>query len=71
VDLSTYWWVPSYNQERQLDSVIHLMEHDINQEVYGLPEYLAALNSAWLNESATCSAASITRMAATPASSCT
>lgn len=53
VDLSTYWWVPSYNQERQLDNVIHLMEHDINQEVYGLPEYLAALNSAWLNESAT------------------
>ncbi|MXR38032.1 phage portal protein [Craterilacuibacter sinensis] len=53
VDLSSYWWVPSYNQERQLDNVIHLMEHDINQEVYGLPEYLAALNSAWLNESAT------------------
>lgn len=52
-DLGTYWWVPSYNQERQLDGVIHLMEHDINQEVYGLPEYLAALNSAWLNESAT------------------
>lgn len=52
-DLATYWWVPSYNQERQLDNVIHLMEHDINQEVYGLPEYLAALNSAWLNESAT------------------
>lgn len=52
-DLDTYWWVPSYNQERQLDNVIHLMEHDINQEVYGLPEYLAALNSAWLNESAT------------------
>lgn len=53
VDLASYWWVPSYNQERQLDGVIHLMEHDINQEVYGLPEYLAALNSAWLNESAT------------------
>lgn len=52
-DLATCWWVPSYNQERQLDGVIHLMEHDINQEVYGLPEYLAALNSAWLNESAT------------------
>lgn len=52
-DLDTYWWVPSYNQERQLGKVIHLMEHDIHQEVYGLPEYLAALNSAWLNESAT------------------
>ena len=29
------------------------MQPDINQEIYGLPEYLAALNSAWLNESAT------------------
>jgi PBSX family phage portal protein len=52
-DLSSYWWVPSYNQEQKLGEVFHLMEHDINQEVYGLPEYLAALNSAWLNESAT------------------
>jgi capsid portal protein len=29
------------------------MEPDINQEVYGLPEYLGALHAAWLNESAT------------------
>jgi len=34
-------------------SVHHLMEPDINQEVYGLPEYLGALHAAWLNESAT------------------
>ncbi|WP_092006215.1 phage portal protein [Paraburkholderia lycopersici] len=34
-------------------TIHHLMEPDINQEVYGLPEYLGALNSAWLNESAT------------------
>jgi PBSX family phage portal protein len=34
-------------------SIFHLMEPDINQEVYGLPEYLGALHSAWLNESAT------------------
>jgi PBSX family phage portal protein len=33
--------------------VFHLMEPDINQEIYGLPEYLSALNSVWLNESAT------------------
>jgi PBSX family phage portal protein len=33
-------------------SVFHLMEPDINQEVYGLPEYLSALNATWLNESA-------------------
>ena len=39
--------------EFELGSVHHLMEPDINQEVYGLPEYLGALHSAWLNESAT------------------
>ncbi|MDN0075585.1 phage portal protein [Crenobacter sp. SG2303] len=52
-DLQRYWWVPGWNQERELGELFHLIEHDINQEVYGLPEYLAALNSAWLNESAT------------------
>ena len=34
-------------------SVFHLIEPDINQEVYGLPEYLSTLQAAWLNESAT------------------
>lgn len=33
--------------------VFHLLEPDINQEVYGMPEYLSALQSLWLNESAT------------------
>jgi PBSX family phage portal protein len=37
----------------EADNVFHLLEPDINQEIYGLPEYLSALNSAWLNESAT------------------
>ncbi len=35
------------------NSVIQVMEPDINQELYGLPQYLGALHSAWLNESAT------------------
>ncbi|NML31798.1 phage portal protein [Paraburkholderia sp. G-4-1-8] len=35
------------------DSVFQLMEADVNQEVYGMPEYIASLQSAWLNESAT------------------
>ncbi len=34
-------------------SVFLLLEPDINKEIYGLPEYLSALNSAWLNESTT------------------
>jgi PBSX family phage portal protein len=57
VDLDTYWFV-QYGMgvdPYQFDtaSVFHLLEPDINQEIYGLPEYLSALNSAWLNESAT------------------
>ena len=34
-------------------AVWHLRQEEVNQEVYGLPEYLAALQSAMLNESAT------------------
>ncbi len=35
------------------DSVFQVRECDINQEIYGSPEYLSSLQSAWLNESAT------------------
>lgn len=51
----TYWYIQSYMQPHQFTpgSVFHLLEPDINQELYGMPEYLSALNSAWLNESAT------------------
>ncbi len=35
------------------DSVFHFTNADINQEIYGLPDYLSALQSAFLNESAT------------------
>ena len=34
-------------------AVFHLREHDLHQEIYGLPPYLGALQSAMLNESAT------------------
>lgn len=34
-------------------SIFHLMEPDLNQEIYGLPEYLSAIPSTLLNESAT------------------
>jgi PBSX family phage portal protein len=54
-DLDTYWFVQGWKQEHQFPKgkVHHLIENDINQEIYGLPQYLSALNSAWLNESAT------------------
>lgn len=50
-----YFYVPSWNEEHEFakNSVFHLREPDINQELYGLPEYLSALQSALLNESAT------------------
>lgn len=57
VDLDTYWFV-QYGLSTQPyqftpGNVFHLMEPDLNQEVYGLPEYLSAIPSTLLNESAT------------------
>jgi PBSX family phage portal protein len=34
-------------------SVCHIKTEDIDQEIYGTPEYISALQAAWLNESAT------------------
>lgn len=57
VELDRYFFVTGFRQEQehefQRGSIFHLLEPDINQEVYGLPEYIPALQSAWLNESAT------------------
>ncbi|QJT83433.1 phage portal protein [Kosakonia sp. MUSA4] len=55
VEQDTYWYIQNYTKPHQFapGSVFHLLEPDINQELYGMPEYLSALNSAWLNESAT------------------
>lgn len=57
LDLDTYWFV-QYGMTTQpyeftKGSIFHLMEPDLNQEIYGLPEYLSAIPSALLNESAT------------------
>ncbi len=50
-----YWFTQYWKEAHEFEkgSVFHLLEPDINQELYGLPEYLSALNSAWLNEAAT------------------
>jgi PBSX family phage portal protein len=53
IDFQSYVQVNSNPRDFAPGSVFHLMEPDINQEVYGLPQYLSALHSAWLNESAT------------------
>ncbi|RTF38324.1 phage portal protein, partial [Serratia marcescens] len=55
VERGAYWFVQDWKEAHRFKtgSVFHLIEPDINQELYGLPEYLSALNSAWLNEAAT------------------
>lgn len=57
IDFDTYWFVQyGYTTEPyqfETGKVFHLMEPDLNQEVYGLPEYLSAIPSMLLNESAT------------------
>lgn len=55
VKAGDWWFVPHAWQEDQLQtgSVFQLRQPDVNQEIYGLPEYLAALNPLLLNEAAT------------------
>jgi PBSX family phage portal protein len=62
VERGRYFWVKldplglgggMQEYEFPKDSVIHLREPDVEQEIYGLPEWLSALNSGLLNESAT------------------
>ena len=54
-ELDSYFFVNGWQQEHAFDqgAIFHLMDPDLNQEVYGVPQYLSALQSAWLNESAT------------------
>lgn len=51
----SFWWVPGYQNEVEFEggTVHQIMAPDINQEIYGIPEYLSALRSALLNENAT------------------
>lgn len=55
VEAGSYFQVRGWRDEHEFrnGSICHLREADINQEIYGLPEWLAALQSALLNEAAT------------------
>jgi PBSX family phage portal protein len=55
VQSGSFWWVPGYKNETEFapGTVHQLLAPDINQEIYGIPEYLSALQSALLNENAT------------------
>ena len=55
VETGKYWYIDKYWEEHEFKkgSIWHMLAPDINQEIYGLPEYLAAINSVWLDNSAT------------------
>lgn len=55
LEVGSFWWVPGFKTEAEFPagSVVQLRAPDVNQEIYGVPEYLSALQSALLNESAT------------------
>lgn len=54
-DMNSYYWVTNFEQEQEFakDSIVHMMEPSLTQEVYGEPDYLGALQSIQLNEGAT------------------
>lgn len=54
-DLDVYFFVQSWKEPHQFakGSIFQLRQPDVHQEIYGLPEYLSALQSAWLNEAGT------------------
>lgn len=53
-DLDTYWFVRQWKDEHEFTAgeVCHVMNPDIHQEIYGMPEYMGALLSASLSHSA-------------------
>lgn len=62
VDLEQYFFLPETGpygsrlgaeHEFEKGSIVHILAPDVDQEIYGTPEYLCALQSAWLNEAAT------------------
>lgn len=53
-DLDTYWFIRQWKDEFafKTGSVCHVLNPDIHQEIYGMPEYMGALLSASLSHSA-------------------
>lgn len=53
-DPDTYWYVEPGKEEHAFrrGTVCHILNPDINQEIYGMPEYIGALLSASLSHSA-------------------
>lgn len=54
-DLQRFGFMPRWNEVHEFrpGTICHIMEPDVDQEIYGVPQYLASLQSSLLNESAT------------------
>lgn len=50
-----FWWIDDRWQEHEYEAgrILHIRQYDAGQEIYGLPEYLAAVQAMLLNEAAT------------------
>lgn len=73
-DLQTFGFMPRWGEVHTFrkGSICHIMEPDVDQEIYGVPQYLASLQASLLNESAALYfAAATTPTAAMRGSSCT
>jgi PBSX family phage portal protein len=55
VDPDSFWFVSDVRAPYQFTpgSVFHMAEPDLAQEIYGVPEYMSAIQSSLLNEAAT------------------
>ena len=55
VEPGVFWYVPGSSPEvaYPAGAVVQIMQPDINQEIYGAPEYISAIQAALLNEAAT------------------
>lgn len=50
-----YWWIGDLGGDQAFDknTIVHILEPDIRQEIYGTPDYLGAMQSVLLNEAST------------------
>ncbi len=55
IEAGRYFQIKSWNEDYEFEAgrVAHVMMPCLDQEIYGVPEYLAALQAAFLNENAT------------------
>lgn len=74
VDLKSYWFVnyalTTQPYEPTRENIFHLMEPDINQEIYGLPCFLSVIPSTLSTSPQLCTVGNITSTVIMRVSSC-